>query len=195
LGGHLPDAELEMIAARLQAPGPWLALAHRDPCPDNVLLAADGTALLIDFEFASPGHALLDAAYWHMGFPTWWCAGRVPEPIGDRIDRAYRAVLASAVPEAADDTVFRLESTFISAAWLLGNLAWLLEGALQADTEWGIAPRRSRILHYLDIVIRMTRAADILAGLRDTAAVWHNQLQDRWPESGQLAVYPAFALP
>lgn len=40
LGGDLPEAEAALIAERLQAPGPWLALVHRDGCPDNVLLPA-----------------------------------------------------------------------------------------------------------------------------------------------------------
>ena len=62
------------------------ALVHGDPCPDNVLFAADGRAVLIDFEFARPSHALFDAAYWRMGFPTCWCAGTIPTEVEHRID-------------------------------------------------------------------------------------------------------------
>jgi len=149
LGGNLPDSEATLIAEHLQTPGPWLVLAHRDPCPDNVLMTTDGTAKLIDFEFAAPGHALLDAAYWRMGFPTCWCAGHVPKAIGERIDRAYRSVLAEAIPLAADNDAFRRESALISVAWLFNSLAWMLEGSLKEDTSWGISTRRSRILYYL----------------------------------------------
>jgi hypothetical protein len=102
LGGSVPDDEMMLMASRLHSPGPWQALVHGDPCPDNVLLAADGTAKLIDFEFARPGHALLDAAYWRMGFPTCWCAGRVPDALSRQLDDAYRIALAEAVPAAAD---------------------------------------------------------------------------------------------
>jgi phosphotransferase family enzyme len=132
-----PERELKLISERLQSPGVWFALVHGDPCPDNVLLTGTGTAELIDFEFATPGHALLDAAYWRMGFPTCWCAGRVPKAIGARLDRAYRGALAEAVPLAADDDAFRLETAFISVAWLLASLAWLLERALKEDTSLG----------------------------------------------------------
>ena len=167
---------------------------HGDPCPDNVLLAPDGTAKLIDFEFASPGHALMDAAYWRMGgFPTCWCAGRVPDSIADRIDRAYREILATAVPFAADDDAFRLESAVITAVWLFGSMAWLLEAALGDDETWGISTRRRPYPHDLDAAIRTTAEAEILPGTRQAATAWRDDLEARWPSSSPLATYPAFA--
>jgi hypothetical protein len=188
LGGSLPDDELAIMAGRLQSPGPWQALVHRDPCPDNVLLTADGTARLIDFEFAGPGHALLDAAYWRMGFPTCWCAGRVPSALSDRIDLAYRAALAEAVPLAA----FERELAIVCVIWLFGGLSWLLEDALKADGEWGISTQRSRILHYLTTAIDISAKADVLGGTRRVASVWLDELRNRWPSSAPLALYPAF---
>lgn len=36
--GHEPPAsELDLLSSRLSDPGPWQALVHGDPCPDNVL--------------------------------------------------------------------------------------------------------------------------------------------------------------
>jgi hypothetical protein len=195
LGGDLPDDELMLMETRLQSPGPWLALVHGDACPDNILLAEDGEAKLIDFEFSSPGHALIDAAYWRMGFPTCWCAGRIPAAVSQRIDAAYRAALAHAVPEAADRSAFQKESAIIGAVWMFGVLAWLLEGALKEDTNWGIATKRSRILHYLDAAIEMSTAAGVLHGTCRTAGVWLDDLRDRWPLSAPLALYPAFEKP
>ena len=195
LGGSIPDDELTLMASRLQSPGPWQALVHRDPCPDNVLLTADGTARLIDFEFARPGHALLDAAYWRMGFPTCWCAGRVPGAFSQQLDDAYRMALAEAVPAAADREVFRQESAIIAVIWMFGSLAWLLEAALEKDTEWGIATRRSRILHYLEAAIQQANDADVLPGTRRTAGAWLEDLRARWAGCSALAVYPAFEVP
>jgi hypothetical protein len=195
LGGSIPDDELTLMASRLQSPGPWQALVHGDPCPDNVLLTADGTARLIDFEFARPGHALLDAAYWRMGFPTCWCAGRVPGALSQQLDDAYRMALAEAVPAAADPEVFRQESAIIAVIWMFGSLAWLLEAALEKDTEWGIATRRSRILHYLEAAIQQANDADVLPGTRRTAGAWLEDLRARWAGCSALAVYPAFEVP
>ena len=167
-------------------------MAHRDPCPDNVLMTTNGTAKLIDFEFAAPGHALLDAAYWKMGFPTCWCAGHVPKAIGERIDRAYRSVLAEAIPLAADNDAFRQESALISVAWLFGSLASMLDGSLREDTSWGISTRRSRILYYLQTAIEIITEADVLPGIRKVAAAWLDDLRGRWPSNSPLASYPAF---
>src|SRR5262249_46850828 len=106
LQGAPPEDELDAVAGCMADPGPWLGLAHRDPCPDNVLM--DGTrARLLDFEFAGPGHVLLDAAYWRMGFPTCWCAGRLPADTIAAMDQAYRAALAGSLPAAEGDAFNR----------------------------------------------------------------------------------------
>ena len=192
LGGTLPDGELDLMAQRLQSPGPWQVLVHRDPCPDNVLLTEDGTARLVDFEFTGPGHALLDALYPSIGFPTCWCAGRIPDAVIDRIEHAWRAAIAPAIPQAADDRTFRQESGIMSMIWMFGALSWLLEDALKQDHDWGIAKNRSRILHYLSEAIRRSADAGILPGTRQTASAWREDLQNRWPSTEPLALYPAF---
>ena len=192
LGAGPPDDEANIIAAHLRQPGGWQVLIHGDPCPDNVLMSPDGRAILIDFEFARPGHALLDAAYWRMAFPTCWWAGTVPEATIHRIEKAYRAALADAVPAAADDRAFKHESALINVAWLLGNLAWLLKGALAEDGTWGQATNRGRILTYLQTAIRSTEEADVLPRLRAWATTLQNDLRSRWPDTLPLTDFPAF---
>ncbi len=63
-----------------------------------------------------------------MGFPTCRCAGAIPDDVRHRIDHADRTAIADAVPAA-----FRRESAIIDAAWMPGNLAWLLDGAPLAE--------------------------------------------------------------
>jgi hypothetical protein len=115
-----------------RASRPAAASSHHQGNPRRVL-AADGCAVLIGFEFARPGHALFDAAYWRMGFPTCRCAGAIPDDVRHRIDHADRTAIADAVPAATDDDTFRRESAIIDAAWMPGNLAWLLDGAPLAE--------------------------------------------------------------
>jgi hypothetical protein len=192
LGGTIVDAEVAIVTERLARPGAWLALAHNDPCPDNVLMI-DGRARLLDFEFARPGHILRDAAYWRMGFPTCWCAGRVPRDVQAAMDHAYRQALAAALPVSGDDAAFLQEMAILLFTWMYGRLAWLLEDALREDKKWGISTYRSRLLWYLEAAADGAAASGTFNGLKDTVLSWRADLGKRWPEVQPLALYPAFA--
>ena len=187
LGSAPPADAIEAIAQRLSDPGPWQGLAHRDGCPDNVLLT-DGRAHLIDFEFAGPGHVLLDATYWRLGFPTCWCAGRLPDGVVARMDDAYR----DASPIEVDDGAFRQEMAMLLFVRMLAIQAWLLERALSEDVIWGISTNRPRLLWHLDATIAGAERVPLLAGLRATAMRWRDDLGRRWPDAQPLALYPAF---
>lgn len=191
LGGPAPDDEIDAIAARMADPGPWLGLAHRDPCPDNVLFAG-AEARLLDFEFAGPGHVLLDASYWRMGFPTCWCAGRVPADHVAAMDDVYRRELGAALPAALGDA-FDREMAVLLFVRMFASLSWLLEGALKEDSTWGISGNRARLLWHLKAAISGAEQAGVLPGLCAAAARWRADLGARWPEAVPLALYPAFA--
>lgn len=187
LGDAPPAEDVDIIARRLSEPGPWLGLAHRDGCPDNVLLSND-RAHLIDFEFAGPGHVLLDATYWRLGFPTCWCAGRLPDRVIAAMDRAYR----DALPVAHDDDVFRKEMAMLLFVRMFASQSWLLESALREDVKWGVSTNRPRLLWQLEAAIAGAEGVAALDGLRATAMRWRNDLGRRWPETQPLALYPAF---
>jgi hypothetical protein len=191
--GHAPPAdELQLLSSRLRDPGPWLSLTHGDPCPDNALLVA-GRIRLIDFEFAQPSHALRDGLYWRIGFPTCWCAGRVPSDVAARIDAVYRAELARAIPMAIDDRSYRAEQAYMAAVWMFTCLSWRLDAALKSDESWGTWSIRGRLLWYLEAVIAMTNAAGVLPGIAAAAGGWLRDLSNRWPDALPLGLYPAFA--
>jgi hypothetical protein len=192
IGGTVPISELELLSSRLIDPGPWSTLVHGDPCPDNSLLL-DDSIRLIDYEFARPSHALLDGAYWRIGFPTCWCAGRIPAEVIARVEAIYRAELGRSIPLALDDTAYRVELTYMSAVWLLNCLTWRLEQALTSDETWGIWSIRGRLLWYLEVVIRLTEDANVLPGLNEAAQMWLSELRQRWPDAESLGTYPAFA--
>jgi hypothetical protein len=194
LGGSAPADELALLSARLADPGPWQSLVHGDPCPDNALLV-DGAIRLIDYEFAQPSHALLDGLYWRIGFPTCWCAGRVPAGVAQRIEDVYRMELAAAMPLARDETAYRTELAYVAAIWLFTCLSWRLDAALVDDARWGIWSIRGRLIWYLEAVIEMTASVGVLPGINAAAQGWLAGLQCRWPEAEPLGLYPAFAAP
>jgi Phosphotransferase enzyme family len=192
IGGTAPASELELLSSRLADPGPWLSLVHGDPCPDNSL-HVDGRICLIDYEFARPSHALLDGIYWRMGFPTCWCAGRIPADVITRIDAAYRLELGNSIPLALDHTAYRVELTYMSAVWLFTCLSWRLDEALESDEKWGIWSIRGRLLWYLETVIETTDSTSELPGMNRLAKSWLLELRRRWPDANALGLYPGFA--
>ena len=192
-GSALPAAEIALLARRAADPGAWLAWTHRDPCPDNVLLLPDGSARLIDFEHAGMGFALLDAAYAAMAFPTCWCAGDLPQAVILRFEAAYRDALAQRRALAADPALLGTAGTEAAGIWLLARLVWLLPLALEADARWGTATRRARLRHDILAFERLAARHPALPGLRDAARRIGLRLAERWPETGPLPLYPAFA--
>ena len=99
------ENELGVVAARIHEPGPFLAYIHGDPCPDNALYS-HGIVRLVDFEFGGFGHALLDATYGRMPFPTCWCVNRLPAGIVALMESSYRAELARGCAQAGEDAQF-----------------------------------------------------------------------------------------
>jgi hypothetical protein len=119
---------------------------------------------------ARPSHALLHGIYWQIGFPTCWCAGRLPADVASRIAEVYRAEIARAMPLALDDRAYRAELAYAAATWLFSCISWDLEEALKEDSTWGTWSIRGRLLWYLHAVIDMTACADVLPGINGGGA-------------------------
>jgi hypothetical protein len=188
------DREVESVMAALEAPGPFLAYTHGDPCPDNCLQVGSNLRL-IDFELGRFRHALSDGVYGHIFFPTCWCAGRVPAEIVTQMEATYRHELARGCPEAEDDHLFDRAVVECCAAWTLGTLTWIvgLEEVLERNEEWGIATIRSRIVTRLDAFVGISEQRGHLSEIREAAALAAEELRRRWtPETSALPFYPAF---
>jgi hypothetical protein len=79
-----------------------------------------------DFEFAGFRHALLDAAYLHLPFPTCWCVARLPDGLPDALETVYRQELAPAVPMRPTTTLFSCHEPRV-AYWAVASVSWSLE--------------------------------------------------------------------
>ena len=189
--GEPAMAELETIREVLCRPGPFTALVHRDSCPDNVIATPAGVRL-IDFEFARPGHALLDGLYPQLPFPTCWCCNRLPAGIESELATAYRTELIKGVPEAADDRPYDEAVSRVMAFWLIASFEWPLADVLGESRTWGIASTRSRVLSRLEVFATQAGRTRTLPALRGIAEQLLAQLRRRWTDDEPLPVYPAF---
>jgi hypothetical protein len=185
------EPDLETVIAVITNPGPFFTYIHGDPCPDNVFYTGDSLRL-IDFEFGRFGHALLDAVYGRMMFPTCWCANRLPEALVAQMERTYRTELAQTCPAAQDNHAFETALVEACAFWLLDTLNGLLKRALAEDRRWGISLIRPRILARLESFITISEQFNHLPGIRGTASRLLTLLQKRWPATAPLPLYPAF---
>jgi hypothetical protein len=186
------DADLAVVVAFWSAPGPFLAYTHSDPCPDNCLLV-DTTLRLIDWEFGGFRHALVDGISARMAFPTCWCANRLPEAVLQRMEHVYRTALATGCPEAGDDTLFQRAVVEACAYTTIGMLHWAMPGILDADSAWGLATFRQRLLLRLDGTARAAEEYGHLQALGATCAALAARLRSAWSsETHLLPIYPAF---
>jgi hypothetical protein len=183
--------ELETIIDTVANPGPFLAYIHADPCPDNLFTSIDSLRL-IDFEFGQFSHALIDATYGRMIFPTCWCANRLPPAVVSGMERRYRLHLSRGCPEAQEDSLFETALVTICGFWLLNTLSWQLERSLNEDRKWGISTVRQRVLARLEAFISTSEEFGHLPALRGISSHLLELLNQRWPETAPLPVYPAF---
>jgi hypothetical protein len=184
-------AELDDLSVRVAEAGDFAAFVHSDPCPDNVLFV-NGDVRLIDYEFAYFGHALTDACYPRIYFPTCWCCNRIPQPLVAQLEAAYRAELVRGCPAAADDQRFGQALADVCGAWLLRLAPWQLASALQEESRWGIASMRSRVLARLEAFLSTATEFARLPIYQATTSQLLETLHLRWPEVEPLPVYPAF---
>ncbi|WP_058998881.1 phosphotransferase [Leptolyngbya sp. NIES-2104] len=183
--------DLEAINETINHPGEYLAYIHADACPDNVLDTGAGLRL-IDFETGHFGHALIDAAYGRMMFPSCWCANRLPHAVVQQMEDTHRAVLIQRCPVAADDRRFEIALVKACGFWLLYTLTRHLESALRKDLNWGTSTIRQRILARLEAFITTSQEFNQLPGLRNTSSQLLDLLRHRWSDVPDLPLYPAF---
>lgn len=184
--------DVDAVCAAIDAPGPFFAYIHGDPCPDNVFW--NGQELrLIDFEFAGFGHALLDGVYPRMMFPTCWCAKRVPAELVSKIERVYRAELAKGCQAARDDRLFESALATACGYWLLMTLSRGLTRALEVDQSWGIATIRQRVFARLEAFLTIAEECGELPALRGMSNRVLDVLPKKWPDTPLLPLYPAFS--
>lgn len=183
--------EMQEIVSAVLNPEPFLAYIHGDPCPDNVFDNIEQLRL-IDFEFGRYSHALIDATYARMLFPTCWCANRIPQSIVEEMENRYRMELIQGCPQAQENSVWEQALVNICGYWLLNTLSWHLEPALEEDRSWGIASVRQRIVARLEAFVTTSEKFGYGSAIAGTAGSLLDTLNKRWIGTDSLPLYPAF---
>lgn len=186
------DAEVETVRQTLDAPGPFEVFSPNDTCPDNHRLTPDGTLRFFDFEWGGFRHALLDAAYFHLPFPTCWCVNRLPDGLPQRMEAAYRAQLTQGCPAANDEARFQHDLSCACAYWLTTTLSWNLEIALKEDGQWGVSSVRQRHLMRPAAFADRCERYGHLPALTALARTIVAELNTRWPDAEPMPLYPPF---
>lgn len=193
LGLLLPpafDEGVQAVAAAMEPRGLFLAFTPSDSCPDNHRFTG-GQVRLFDFEGSTFRHALFDAAYARVPFPTCWCVNRLPEELVPRFEAVYRAELAKGCPEAADDMIFGQAMVAACAFWTIATIGGSLPRTLLEDSRWGIATVRQRHLLRLETLATATQQFGYLEPLGAVARQLRARLGDLWPMEA-MPLYPAF---
>jgi hypothetical protein len=193
--GIVPDSnwlrDLEAIDQTVQHPGEFLAYIHADACPDNVLNTGKELRL-IDFETGHFGHAILDAAYGRMMFPSCWCSDHLPDNIVQQMEKTYRAILSQHCSVVEDDKIFETALVNTCGFWLLYTLTRHFDDALEKDVNFGISTIRQRILARLEVFVATSQEFNQLLGLCRTSSQLLDLLRQRWLGVPDLSLYPAF---
>jgi len=186
----LEEEITKVIASVYDPKGPFVTLTHGDPCPDNVFDFPDNL-LLIDFEVATVGSALLDATYPRLNMPSGWCAGQFPDNLIATAESTYREEIKQSIPAAMNDKLYSDAYSQAIAVHILNHTMHFIPDVYENDETWGIASVRSRVLTHLDTFIQTSEkheTAPILCSLsKDALAI----LQKKWI-SKPLDFYPAF---
>jgi hypothetical protein len=188
------DTELSAVVAAVRDPGPFLAYSVGDTCPDNHRYVRDTPDYIrfYDMEFGGFQHALLDAAYLLMPFPTCWCVARLPEELPTRLEAAYRVELARGCPAAEDDGVFGKALAEMCAAWFVLTVGEGLSRTLEHDEQWGISSVRQRVPLRAGNFARVAERSHQLPALSGLASRIAERATARWGDEAKMPLYPAF---
>jgi hypothetical protein len=191
---------------------PFRTWTHGDLRPLNVLCLESTQPRLVDFEFASFGHALLDAVSVRMAFPpppvpVISSGQTVPPSVVRRFENGYRTELTGGIPDAADDTCFQEALVQACAHWALIKLLSMWKIHLQERLAQGenyddrddIAPHkaayarfRQQGVAYLQTFIDTAAEFEQLPVIRAAAQKIVAALLAIWPDIKPLPYFPAY---
>ena len=174
-------------AERLLATQTPRVLLHGDLCPDNFVLGENG-GRFVDFDCAQVGCAQLDAACWHLPFPTCWQVSRLPADLPAKLDEEYRGAFGDQ-QDAPYDASLAAAACFHLVSCIAGKRC--IEATDQPLAS-GMATVRQRTLMWLDNVASVLARTTAFGNVGGVASNLAAALRRRWPDTVPAPYYPAF---
>lgn len=195
LGARFWD-ELEAVEESIHGTGPIRAFVHADAGPQNCLWTGQEVKL-IDFEFATFGHGLLDVVSARLGFPHSEDASRLPPAVIRSLEARYRSEIAAAVPQAQDDGIFWESVVDACAHWALGRWVGLWPRLFSPIARSGgrgdktLVRRQAVTLFeaFIDVAAETNMRRGVATALEAAVGVLRSQIGDL----ETMPLYPAFA--
>lgn len=195
---------LENLEQSIHSPGPFYTFIHGDAGPQNFLYI-NGSVQLLDYEFSTFGHGLLDMVSARLGFPHTAKVQSVPLEVACQLEHAYQKELAYIIPEIADNTLFEQEIVDACAHWALsrwvGYWNWYFKECFEIGDEMmnkkvelsaeEAQTMRSRALTLYQIFIQCAQRTNRQLPIADTLQSYTRILQREWPELEVMPIYPA----
>lgn len=171
-------------------------LVHGDPCPDN-FVPGESTHVagkFIDFEATHRGNAILDAACWHMPFPTGWRVARVPGELLMRMDASYQAALGTRWPQLLNTATFQRLLAAACVYWLVACLTGKRFVEAEDDRLAGpaFASVRERGPLWLDNAAATISEMGHFERAGEVAHELAERFRQRWELVNDPPLYPAF---
>lgn len=188
-------SDIDDLEVAIHTPGPFHTLIHGDAGPQNFLWTGQ-TTRLIDYEFATIGHGLLDLASARLGFPHCDESYVVPHDQVDAVEQSYRQVMASASPEIEVEDVYRRALTDACAHWALTRWVrrWrrLFEDDSTVRRDERYRTDRSQALTINRSFVAAANAANHREAIATVLDQVTDAIQRRSPELTETANFPAF---
>lgn len=186
--------ELADLEAAVHGNGPFVTLIHADAGPQNFMWAGQ-ESMLVDFEFATVGNAMLDLVSARLGFPHSSDAHTVPLQLVDRLEGAYRLTLSRVIPQMEDDLIFQRGIVDACSHWALVRWAGLWRRLFSSDPGPDESARVELMRSQAFTVYRRFVETSLGTGHREPIAATVDAITEvierRLPSIAETPAYPA----
>ncbi|MCB8980105.1 MAG: phosphotransferase [Ardenticatenaceae bacterium] len=194
---------LQNLEQTMHGHTPFRTFIHADAGPHNFLVI-DSTVQLLDFEFGTYHHGLLDVVSARLGFPHSGQAQSVPPEFAHQLERAYQQEMLGVIPQIGDDAFFTRALVDACAHWALSRWIGIWTYYFKERFALGDETRTNEKMGWTAVQAQTTRgqAMTLYQSFRqfahetnhqlviaETLAAFVQILQREWPDLAVMPIY------